>query len=129
MGEFAATAGQSAAIHHTLQRHTEILQDYRQEFNKTAANIAAIVEREDLLSSVHNDINDYKSKDKAKVNQRMDALLRESEHTRCVRKYSIYNKKMSECQTKAGNQVSHSHSLTVSHSLTLVILNNFCFHV
>jgi len=82
MGEFAATAGQSAAIHHTLQRHTEILQDYRQEFNKTAANIAAIVEREDLLSSVHNDINDYKSKDKAKVNQRMDALLRESEHTR-----------------------------------------------
>jgi len=58
----------------------EILQDYRQEFNKTAANIAAIVEREDLLSSVHSDINDYKAKDK--VNQRMDALLRESEHTR-----------------------------------------------
>ena len=61
--------------------------------------------------------------------------------------------KMSECQTKAGNQISlshshsltashsftlslshsltlsQSHSLTVSHSLTLVILNNFCFHV
>ena len=41
--------------------------------------------------------------------------------------------KMSERQTKAGNQItlSHSHSLTptVSHSLTLVILNNFCFHV
>ena len=36
---------------------------------------------------------------------------------------------MSECQTKAGNQISLSHSLTVSHSLTLVILNNFCFHV
>ena len=31
---------------------------------------------------------------------------------------------MSECQTKAGNQISLSHS----HSLTLVILNNFCFH-
>ena len=28
---------------------------------------------------------------------------------------------MSECQTKAGNQISLSHSLTVSHSLTLVI--------
>lgn len=27
-----AGSGQSAAIHHTLQRHTEILQDYRQEF-------------------------------------------------------------------------------------------------
>jgi len=82
MAEFASTAGQSAAIHHTLQRHTEILQDYRQEFRKTAANIAAIVEREDLLNSVHNDISDYKAKDKGKVNQRMDALLRESEHTR-----------------------------------------------
>jgi len=81
MAEFATNSGQSAAIHHTLQRHTEILQDYRQEFRKTAANIAAIVEREDLLSSVHNDINDYKAKD-GKVNKRMDALLRESEHTR-----------------------------------------------
>ena len=36
---------------------------------------------------------------------------------------------MSECQTKAGNQISPSHSLTVSHPLTLVILNNICFHV
>jgi len=81
MAQFATNSGQSAAIHHTLQRHTEILQDYRQEFRKTASNIAAIVEREDLLSSVHNDINDYKAKD-GKVNTRMDALLRESEHTR-----------------------------------------------
>ena len=54
MASYAAGAGEgrSAAIHHTLQRHTEILQDYRQEFNKTSSNIAAIVEREDLLSSV-----------------------------------------------------------------------------
>lgn len=80
MAEFATNSGQSAAIHHTLQRHTEILQDYRQEFRKTAANIAAIVEREDLLSSVHNDINDFKQD--GKTNKRMDALLRESEHTR-----------------------------------------------
>ena len=35
-----------------------------------------------------------------------------------------WNKNMSECQTKAGNQ---EHSLT--HSLSLNILNNFCFHV
>jgi len=52
MSEFASTAGQSAAIQHTLQRHSEILVDYRQEFNKTSSNIAAIVEREDLLGSV-----------------------------------------------------------------------------
>ena len=39
--------------------------------------------------------------------------------------------KMSERQTKAGNQItlSLSHRLYLCHSLTLVILNNFCFHV
>ena len=51
---------------------------------------------------------------------------------------------MSERQTKAGNQEcyyklkklffmsmlkSHSHTLSVSHSCTLNMLNNFCFHV
>lgn len=74
--------GQSAAIHHTLQRHTEILQDYRQEFKKTASNIAAIVEREDLLSSVQSDISDYRNKENGKRGQAMDSLQREMEHTR-----------------------------------------------
>ena len=48
---------------------------------------------------------------------------------------------MSECQTKAGNQntlthsvtlsLSHFHTITLSlsYSLTLDMLNNFCFHV
>jgi len=83
MSEFAGAPGtaQSAAIHHTLQRHTEILQDYRQEFRKTAANITSLMERDDLLSSVHSDISDFRNKDKVK-GTRMDALLRESEHTR-----------------------------------------------
>jgi len=84
MASFAAGAGagQSAAIHHTLQRHTEILQDYRQEFKKTSANITAIVEREDLLSSVQTDISDYRSREGKKRNQKMDSLQREMEHTR-----------------------------------------------
>jgi len=83
MAEFAGTPGsvQSAAIHHTLQRHSEILQDYRQEFRKTAANITSLIEREDLLTSVHSDISEYRNKDKSK-GSRMDALLRETEHTR-----------------------------------------------
>ena len=63
MTEYAAS-GQSvagsAAVHHTLQRHRDILQDYRQEYNKTRANIQAVIEREDLLSSVHRDIDDYR---------------------------------------------------------------------
>jgi len=74
--------GQSAAIHHTLQRHTEILQDYRQEFKKTASNIAAIVEREDLLSSVQSDLSEYRNKENGKRGQAMDSLQREMEHTR-----------------------------------------------
>jgi len=83
MGEFAGTPGsvQSAAIHHTLQRHSEILQDYRQEYRKTAANMTSLLEREDLLSSVHSDISEFRNKDKGR-GTRMDALLRESEHTR-----------------------------------------------
>ena len=52
---------------------------------------------------------------------------------------------MSERQTKAGNQItlslsltislfltltlSHSHIISISHSLTLDMLNKFCFHV
>ena len=38
---------------------------------------------------------------------------------------------MSERQTKAGNQITLSFSLplSLSHSLTLNMLNNFCFHV
>ena len=50
---------------------------------------------------------------------------------------------MSERQTKAGNQItlsltltlshyltlSHSHTHSISHSITLDMLNNFCFHL
>ena len=57
--------------------------------------------------------------------------------------YLVDFKKMSERQTKAGNQItlslsltlshyltlSHSHTLSVSHSITLDMLNKFCFHV
>ena len=61
-------------------RHT-ILQDYKQEFSKTKANIEAAIEREDLLSSVHRDINDYRQNTNAN-SKRMDLLLQESESAR-----------------------------------------------
>eukprot|EP00092_Neocalanus_flemingeri_P008779 GFUD01009452.1.p1 GENE.GFUD01009452.1~~GFUD01009452.1.p1 ORF type:complete len:267 (+),score=87.05 GFUD01009452.1:69-869(+) len=84
MAGYAAGAGEgrSAAIHHTLQRHSEILQDYNQEFKKTSSNIASIVEREDLLSSVQSDMDDYRNKEGTKKNQKIDTLQRELEHTR-----------------------------------------------
>merc|ERR1712224_1198220 len=80
MAGYAAGAGdaRSAAIHHTLQRHSEILQDYRQEFKKTSSNIASIVEREDLMSSVQSDISSYR--EGTKRNQKIDSLQRELEH-------------------------------------------------
>jgi len=39
----------SAAANYTLQRHREILQGYRQEFNKISANHTMRIEREELL--------------------------------------------------------------------------------
>jgi len=79
----------SPAIHHTLQRHKDILQDYQQEFNKTKSNVLAAIERHDLLDSVHKDISDYNRKTSAAAkggpadgNRRMEMLLKESEHAR-----------------------------------------------
>ena len=77
----AASSGGAAAIHHTLQRHTEILADYRGEFNKTSANIAAMMEREELLGSVSQDLQHYRGKDGGR-SQKMESMQRELEHTR-----------------------------------------------
>ena len=57
-----------------------IVKDYNQEFKKTSSNIASIVEREDLLSSVQSDISSYREGNKR--NQKIDTLQREIEHTR-----------------------------------------------
>jgi golgi SNAP receptor complex member 1 len=45
----ADTPASGAAMVHTLQRHREILQGYRQEFAKIQANHATRIEREELL--------------------------------------------------------------------------------
>eukprot|EP00095_Tigriopus_kingsejongensis_P005002 snap_masked-scaffold139_size317827-processed-gene-0.8 protein:Tk05002 transcript:snap_masked-scaffold139_size317827-processed-gene-0.8-mRNA-1 annotation:"golgi snap receptor complex member 1" len=85
MSDLATGQGPSAAIHHTLQRHRDILLDYRQEYHKTKANIEAVMEREDLLSSVHRDINEYRhgvSGGGGRANNRMDLLLQETESAR-----------------------------------------------
>ena len=105
----AGAGGGGAAIHHTLQRHAEILQvstvafnsgmvltklwlqDYRQEFSKTSANIASMMEREELLSSVSSDISHYRGKEQGR-NQKMDSLQRELEHTRSARNIIILTK-------------------------------------
>jgi len=68
----------SAAIHHTLQRHGEILKDYKQEFRQTKNNIASQIRRQDLLGSnkIQSNGSDHSP------NFRMNLLLKESEHAR-----------------------------------------------
>ncbi|XP_029651053.1 Golgi SNAP receptor complex member 1 isoform X2 [Octopus sinensis] len=70
----------SATLLHTLQRHRDILQNYSREFQKTKANITALKERDDLLGSVHRDINAYKNS--SGLNRRTDLYLKEHEHIR-----------------------------------------------
>mmetsp|Transcript_14619 Transcript_14619/g.39861 ORF Transcript_14619/g.39861 Transcript_14619/m.39861 type:complete len:206 (+) Transcript_14619:98-715(+) len=62
--------GESARMMHTLQRHREVLHDYDKEFRKIRATIKELREREELLSSVRQDIGEYR-------NARTDPLLRE----------------------------------------------------
>ncbi|XP_041348639.1 Golgi SNAP receptor complex member 1-like isoform X2 [Gigantopelta aegis] len=81
MVEYTQTVSMnSPALLHTLQRHRDILQDYTHEFQKTEANIAFLREREDLLGSVHRDINSYKNS--SGLNRRTDLYLKENDHIR-----------------------------------------------
>jgi len=51
-------AGGPAASVHTMQRHREILHDYKQEFSKTKASIQSARDRAQLLSSVRADVRE-----------------------------------------------------------------------
>nr|CAD7430486.1 unnamed protein product [Timema monikensis] len=57
MGEISSSqTNTSSGVIHTMQRHREILQDYKQEFHKTRSNYQARREKEELLKSVRKDI-------------------------------------------------------------------------
>uniref|UniRef100_A0A3B3XNM9 Golgi SNAP receptor complex member 1 n=1 Tax=Poecilia mexicana TaxID=48701 RepID=A0A3B3XNM9_9TELE len=84
MAEYTNTPGalsHNAALMHTLQRHRDILQDYTHEFHKTKSNFLSLREREDLLGSVHRDIESYKSSSGVN-NRRSELFLKEHEHLR-----------------------------------------------
>jgi Golgi SNAP receptor complex protein 1 len=57
-----ATGGTATAMH-MLQRHREILHDFQQEFNKCKASVKASTERDQLLSSVRQDIREHRCKE------------------------------------------------------------------
>uniref|UniRef100_A0A3P9IQ94 Golgi SNAP receptor complex member 1 n=1 Tax=Oryzias latipes TaxID=8090 RepID=A0A3P9IQ94_ORYLA len=84
MAEYINSPGASshnAALMHTLQRHRDILKDYSHEFYKTKNNFYTLREREDLLGSVHRDIESYKSSTGVN-NRRTELFLKEHEHLR-----------------------------------------------
>ncbi|XP_066601066.1 Golgi SNAP receptor complex member 1 [Prorops nasuta] len=66
-----------AAMLHTMQRHKEILKDYKLEFNKIRNNFAARKDREDLLGNVRKEIDNYKS---ASGLNRREMYLKENQH-------------------------------------------------
>ena len=70
-----ALLGPNSAATHTLQRHNEILQDYRREFERTKTNIRNFKNREDLL--VNNSSNPPDISTQGLSSRRQDYYLRE----------------------------------------------------
>ncbi len=68
--------GPNSAATHTLQRHHEILQDYRREFERTQANRRIYQNREDLLVNKNSDITTTNGLS----SRRQDYYLREMGH-------------------------------------------------
>jgi Golgi SNAP receptor complex protein 1 len=68
-----ALPGSNTAATHTLQRHHEISQDYRREFERTKANIQNFKTREDLLINHNSDVNSP-----SLSSRRQDLYLREA---------------------------------------------------
>jgi len=70
--------GPNTAATHTLQRHHEISQDYRREFERTKANLRNFQTREDLL--MNNNNNNSEMTSTGLSSRRQDSYLRELGH-------------------------------------------------
>ena len=81
LNDWADKTTPSAATSHTLQRHREILKDYRQEYLQTKNNISTLIKRHELFDSKSSQRRSGGSGDFSS-NIRMDLLLKESEHAR-----------------------------------------------
>ncbi|KAJ0962153.1 hypothetical protein J5N97_029981 [Dioscorea zingiberensis] len=60
MSRCSPAAASSAAVAQKLTRHRDILHEFTQEFKRTKGNILSMKEHAELLTSVRNDINEYK---------------------------------------------------------------------
>ncbi|WOK98721.1 Golgi SNAP receptor complex member 1-2-like isoform X2 [Canna indica] len=61
MSRCAAAATPTTSVAQKLTRHRDILHEFTQEFKRTRGNIMSIREHAELLTSVRNDINEYKA--------------------------------------------------------------------
>ncbi|KAL3829556.1 hypothetical protein ACJIZ3_018358 [Penstemon smallii] len=74
MSRCAASADSATSVTQKLARHRDILHEFTQEFRRINGNISSMREHADLLSSVRDDISEYKAS--GSVSPRMH-LLRE----------------------------------------------------
>merc|ERR1712150_211795 len=82
LNDWADKTTPSAATSHTLQRHREILKDYRQEYLQTKNNISTLIKRHELFDSKSRKRSGGGGNGDFSSNVRMDLLLKESEHAR-----------------------------------------------
>ncbi|RWR80819.1 Golgi SNAP receptor complex member 1-2-like protein isoform X1 [Cinnamomum micranthum f. kanehirae] len=60
MGRCASASVPTTSVSQKLTRHCDILHEFTQEYKRTRGNIISMREHADLLTSVRNDINEYK---------------------------------------------------------------------
>ncbi|XP_075510881.1 Golgi SNAP receptor complex member 1-2-like isoform X3 [Primulina tabacum] len=61
MSRCAASATPTTSVNQKLARHRDILHEFTQEFRRIKANIISMSEHAELLSSVRDDISEYKT--------------------------------------------------------------------
>ncbi|KAI3818647.1 hypothetical protein L1987_12462 [Smallanthus sonchifolius] len=61
MSRCAASAAPTTSVTQKLARHRDILHEFSQEFRRIKGNITSMTEHAELLSSVRDDISDYKA--------------------------------------------------------------------
>ncbi|KAL0282935.1 UNVERIFIED_CONTAM: Golgi SNAP receptor complex member 1-2 [Sesamum angustifolium] len=76
MSRCAASAAPATSVNQKLARHRDILHEFTQEFRRIKGNISSMKEHAELLSSVRDDISEYKGQASGNVSPKMQ-LLRE----------------------------------------------------
>ncbi|UJR10018.1 hypothetical protein I4U23_014241 [Adineta vaga] len=116
-----ALLGPNTAATHTLQRHHEICQDYRREFERTKANIRNFQTREDLL--MNNNSNNMDMNTQGLNSRRNEYYLREMEHLNSSHK--LIDRQLENMVTLKDNLFDQrKHFMNITHKVK-TIANRF----